>query len=191
MATRGKNEDGEPTYSGGRVLSKKPENIRRRIRGRDKVVAQDIEMLYGKPVEEWDLEELARGRPRHPSGGFRGPRPKWITSTVLAEAQRRLKERAFEDLSANVDDAVKVLAELMQNNDTNDFGDFMVPAKVKLDAATFIVEQVVGKAKSQVEIGANDSLKSILATVMVNPDGLPSHQVIEGAIVKEGDEDAE
>lgn len=188
---RRKNENGEPVYSGGRVLSKKPENIRRRIRGREKVVAEDIEMLYGKPVEEWDLEELARGRPRHPSGGFRGPRPKWITATVLAEAQRRLKERAFEDLAANVDDAVKVMADLMKNNDTNEFGDFMVPAKVKLDAATFIVEQVVGKAKAQIELGANDNLKNILAAVMVNPDGQPSHQVIEGTVVKEGDDDAE
>lgn len=183
------NADGKAIQR-GRVLSEKPEAVRARIRRRSEVVAEDIEMLYSKPVEEWDLEELARGRPRHPTGGFRGPRPKWITSTVLAEAQRRLKERAFEGLSVNVDSAVKVMAELMSNQDTNEFGDYMVPAKVKLDAATFIVEQVLGKAKQSVELGANDSMRNMLATVMVNPDGNPSHQVIEGMIVEDGEEDA-
>ncbi len=68
-----------------------------------------VEIGY-KPVSEWDLEELGRGRPRNRNGSFAGgSAPKWLTPAIEAERRRRLKEAAHDALMAHTDAAMRVL----------------------------------------------------------------------------------
>jgi hypothetical protein len=170
-----------------------PKAIRRRIRNNaqslEKVKA-DVGLLY-KPIEEWDFEELARGRPRNADGKFlTGRKPEWLTPVLQAEIERRLKTITREQLSVHVGAAIKVMHDLMSSTDTDEDGRPLVPASVKLDAAKFIVEQVIGKAKVHVDVDTGDKLTAMLARALVNPDGSSYEpKMIEGAAVDEEDDD--
>lgn len=144
-------------------LSRDPKHIRKRIRNRAHPLAEDVEMLANstKPLEEWDLEELARGRPRNKEGDFRGRTPIWITPAIRSEAQRRLKMEAHAYLSGHVADAIKVLADLMLNAED---------PKLQADCAKFIIEHVVGKAKAHVDVELGEGVKGMLAKAVVTRD---------------------
>jgi hypothetical protein len=81
-----------PRTSDGKLLT--PKQIRARARRRAKraemMSEEEFQALY-KPVDEWDLEELSRGRPRNAKGEFRGPAPKWITRDIHERAMERFK----------------------------------------------------------------------------------------------------
>lgn len=140
----------------GKALSTKPEHIRKRIRNRTTPLARDVDMLANavKPVEEWDMEELARGRPRDVDGAFRGRPPKWITPAIRSEAARRLKVEAHVLLSGHISDAIKVIADLMLNAEDD---------RIRFQAATFIVEHVVGKARQSVDLELGEGARGFLA----------------------------
>lgn len=83
-----------PTRMRGTMASMKPEAIKSRLRtGRVRAqwaVSRDIAACYGKPIEEWDEDELDRGKIHHPNGSFSsGKSPAWIWPLVDAERQRR------------------------------------------------------------------------------------------------------
>lgn len=157
-------------------LSRKPEHIRKRMRNRTGPLAEDIEMLANaiKPVEEWDLEELARGRPRDKDGHFRGRAPIWITPALRSEAARRLKVEAMSYLSGHVEDAIKVLADLMLNAEDD---------KIRVDCAKFIIEHVVGKATAAIQVDLGGGVRELLASAVVTrtTDGklVDAHPVID------------
>lgn len=114
-----------------------------------------------KPVTEWDLEELARGRPRDKDGHFRGRPPIWITPALRSEAARRLKVEAMSYLSGHVDDAIKVLVDLMKNSPDE---------KIQMDAAKFVIEHVIGKATAKVDIEIGSGVRELLADRVVTRD---------------------
>lgn len=114
-----------------------------------------------KPVTEWDLEELARGRPRDKDGHFRGRTPTWITPALRSEAARRLKVEAMSYLSGHVDDAIKVLVDLMKNSPDE---------KIQMDAAKFVIEHVIGKATAKVDIEVGNGVRELLADRVVTRD---------------------
>lgn len=159
--------------------SQTPERARARLRARDQRNAADIAILanHRKPLEEWDTEELARGRPRDQNGNFTGATPKWITPALVLEAKRRLQLRAFGDLSMAVGDAVKAVHKIIKSTDIDENGRPLVSTRDRLDAAKFVIEMVLGKAKQRVDIEAGDTLRAMLASALVMPDGSP---VIEG-----------
>src|SRR5688572_29031807 len=72
-----------------RVMTKK--QIRARARRGRKITERELELLY-KPMDEWDEEELARGRPRAADGTFRGKSPSWITREQYETALGRFKQ---------------------------------------------------------------------------------------------------
>lgn len=172
------------------LLSQDPQNIRKRIRRKNRDQAEDIALLY-KPVEEWDLEELARGMPRNKNGTFVGRRPLWITPKIAAEAKRRLGEEAFSEVAVNVTKAVKVVTDLMQNEDLDEDGYPIVDNRLRLDAAKFVIEHVIGKPKQRVDVGIADSLAEMMADALTNPDGSPAHPVLEGSGEWADEEDEE
>jgi hypothetical protein len=154
-------------------LSRKPEHIRKRIRNRAEPLAEDVAMLAEsigqmKPLAEWDLEELARGKPRNPSGDFRGRPPVWITPALRTEAARRLKVEALAFLSGHVEDAIKVLVDLMTSS---------TDERVQIDCAKFIIEHVVGKAKQSVDLEMGEGVRGMLAKALV------TRNKITGALV--------
>jgi hypothetical protein len=85
MPSRKKPEEHSTTPAAARARLR-----RRKVTDTDGIKA-DIEVVYGKPIEEWDLEELTRGRPRNPDGTFAGAKPPAAIAGVTAtELQQRL-----------------------------------------------------------------------------------------------------
>lgn len=171
-----------------RRLSKRPSAIRHRIRRNGQRAAEDIALLheiqYGeaKPVSEWTLEELQHGRPRHPTGGWRGPRPKWITPIIQAEIRKRLREETIQNLVGHTGTAIKVLAEFLKNEEE---------PQLRFKAAQLIIEYAAGAPEKQVHISGNVALQTMLAGALVLEDGTPAHPVIEGEVISDDDEEEE
>lgn len=172
--------------------SSRPRAVRRRLRAKTKrleaSVLHDIEVMYHKPVEEWDWEELAHGRPRNDDGSFSSAKPKWITPAITAEAKRRMRLMTEEQVMVHADDAVRVLSMLMTNDRTDEFGKLVVPASVKLQAAQYVLNQIMGTPKARIEFEDHNPLAELMGAILVNPDGTPSHKIIEGSVVEEDDE---
>lgn len=171
-------------------LSKRPAQIRNRIRRAHKKQDRDIELLSEvtafKPVEEWDNEELSRGRCRNASGNFTGRVPLWITPKVREEARKRLEGETLGKLAMELPHAIKVVKQLMVDEEVDHLGRPVVSAKTKLDAAKWLIETFIGKATQQVKIGADpDTLRSMLAGALVLDDGTMAHPVIDGEVTED------
>lgn len=190
-------------YVGGRAkdpdkLSKRPAQIRNRLRRKHKTFQQDLEIYQKvtgwKPVEEWDLEELARGRPRNPNTGrFHGKPPSWLTTDIIVEAKKRLMDEAFGSLSSHLHAAIETVKKLMLSEEVDDNGKPIVDAATKLKAAMFIIENIIGKPKAVVEIAAVDLTKQILAKAILLDDGQPQDEqiILEGEFEEVDDDDSE
>jgi hypothetical protein len=190
-------------YVGGRPkdeskLSQEPHQIRNRLRRKGRKFQQDLEkymdVAYQKPISEWDIEELARGRPRDKGGFFRGRTPMWITPAVQQEAKKRLLNETMGKLSHHIDSAVVAIGELITSEEVDDKGKPIVDARTKLAAAQFIIENFLGKPKAIIEIGATDETKALLAQAIVLDDGRPQDEpiVLEGEFdVVEGEDEME
>lgn len=130
---------------------------------------QEMDYLYQKPIDEWDLEELARGRPRNSKGGFSGRKPKWITAQIHEEAMQRYTAAVKTDMRATTVDALSTIKWIMTNEDVDDKGKPLVPASTKLEASKFLLEHVVGKPTQRLEADVSVKLQAILGAVLVNP----------------------
>lgn len=169
-------------------LSKNPSAVRARIRRGSGKVLEDITVLAEtrKPLAEWDFEELAHGRPRDRNGRFTGQQPKWLTPAIRDEAAKRLKSMARQKMSAHVGEAIKVMTDLMKEDGVDLDGKPLVTAAERIKAATFIIEQTVGKATAKVEVEVGDKTRQMLAAAIMLPDGSPMYgagDVLEGELV--------
>lgn len=133
-----------------------------------------VATLAYKPVDEWDEEELARGRPRDLSGTFRGRRPEWLPTVIVEEAVSIFREVQEGRLRATVPEAITALNFCLSCDDVDGKGRRIVPVPTKLAAAQFAIEHLVGKPKQRVEADISVKLQAILAEVMVMPDGSPA-----------------
>lgn len=170
---RGNARDNRPVNSEGKLLT--PKQIRARARRRAEKKRRDLmsevefEALY-KPIEEWDMEELARGRPRNVDGDFRGRRPSWITREVHERAMERFVDLTKSEMGALTPSALTSLKWVLDSDETDDRGKPVVPASAKNQAAMFLLEHVVGKPKQHVTQDISVKLQGILGAVMVNPN---------------------
>lgn len=161
-----------------RERSNRPASVKKRLRKADQIFEDakaDVELYYKKPIEEWDFEELQRGKPRNRNGDFSGGRPKWLTPVLMAEAQSRLRTMTANELGQYAGAAIKVMVELMETS--------RVPM-VRFNAAKYVLDQIIGLPTQRVEAKAQTAFESLLADVMVNPDGSSDGMVIDLA---EGD----
>ncbi len=173
-------------HKAGEFYSTKPLKIRERQRKAVNQLNHDIELMYKKPVKDWDFEELRRGRPRGDDGTFpRGSRPDWITDVVLSEIQQRLQMMTRGQLARYARDALKVFVDVMRDDRVDDNGRPLTSSSTKLDAAKYVMDQIIGKSTTKVELSGSVELQNILARVMVNPDGEDAHPVIEGSVSQE------
>lgn len=150
-------------------MSHEPKQIRARARRRRHLEAEEMAILY-KPIEEWDAEELARGRPRGKDGKFHGPAARWMSRTIHEEAIRRFTELSQADMRAIVPQALDTVRYILECDDTNDKGRPVVPPSVKLDAAKWVVEHLVGKPTQRVEADISVRLQAILGSALVIPE---------------------
>jgi hypothetical protein len=188
---RPRDANGVPITLKGRRLSDEPSAIRRRLRKNAAGAINDIELLYGKPLHEWTLEELGRGRPKNADGTWKGRNAEWTVSPILHEIQNRLVELTTAKVNGQAANAISVIRKLMLDTSVDDNGRPIVEAKVKLDAAKFIINHIIGTPKTRVDLHADDAVKKVMAAALVMPDHTPAHPIIEGSIVEEGDDDEE
>lgn len=168
-----------PEKQGGRpVTAQNAKQIRARARRAQKIAKEELEKLY-KPIEEWDAEELARGRPRAKDGTFKGPAPSFIDRAVHEQIVRRFEEIVRSDMNTHTVAALRIVGEILEDDATDDKGRPLVAAGTKLDAAKFLIEHVIGKPKQRVETDISVKLQALLGAVMVNPTGGNPHQGFE------------
>lgn len=160
-----------PRTPDGKLLTAK--QIRARARRRAKRaggIMTDEEFNYMfKPVDEWDLQELSRGRPRNHSGTFAGPKPKWISQAVHERSMELFKQAIRTNMNSATPDAMNAILMILHNEEVDEKGRPIIPPSTKLDAAKFLLEHVVGKPTVRLETDLSVKLQGILGVVMANP----------------------
>lgn len=154
-------------------LKMTPKQIRARARRRQRAVDEELAELY-KPIDEWTAEELAQGRPANDVDKdgkpiFRGRKPQWVTRQVHEEAIRRFTEHTQGAMRGLVPEALATVEMLLKSEEVDEKGRPIVPPSVKLQAAQWVVEHLVGKPKQRMEADISVRLQGILGTVLVNP----------------------
>jgi hypothetical protein len=173
---------------------------RRRLKKGVRLADEAWRDLY-KPLEEWDMEELARGRTRNAVGNFSGRAPEYITRELHERSIERFKMLIRNEMNAQSMPALKTIQMVLENNETDARGKPLVSAAAKMDAAKFLLEHVVGKPTQPTTTDVSVKLQGILGTVMVNPvdvqgQYIPAHtgsRELEGNVydAEEMDEDGE
>jgi hypothetical protein len=164
-------EDARPLNADGKLMTGKQvrSRARRRLQKGKKLDDETFEAWAGKPIEEWDLEELARGRTRDVSGGFRGKPPQYMPRAVHERIAERFKLVVRDQMNQNATLALGVVSNLIGNDDVDDKGKPLVPASVKLDASKWLIEHVIGKPVQPTQADVSVKLQGILGAVMVQP----------------------
>jgi hypothetical protein len=174
-----------------------PKQIRARARrghGMNAITAREQQALLRKPMEEWDLEELARGRPKDKNGRFSGAAPKWITREMHEKSIDLFKSMIRTDMQSMTVKALKVLENILDDDEYDDKGKPAVPPGVRVDIAKFLLEHLIGKPTQPIEADISLKLQGVLASVLVQPSEMTpglyqpsaSHRQLE-----EADEDIE
>jgi hypothetical protein len=113
-------------------------------------------------------------------------------TALQAERQRRLRQLMADELGTFAADALRTIHAVMTDDRVDDFGKPVVPASVRVDAGKYLVDQFIGKARTTVDVNQTSQIEDLLGSILVNPDGQPSHMIIEGGVVDPSDgEDAD
>lgn len=155
-----------------RTAEEKKARKQQRAKARRNVhrATEALELLY-KPLEEWDEEELARGQARDIRGRFNNTPPPWISRAVHEEAIRRFTDLTQSNMRAIIPKALRTVEYILDHEGEDEKGRPIVPYGVKLDAAKWVVEHLVGKPTQRVESEISVRLQGMLANVIVQPDG--------------------
>lgn len=153
---------------GTRQKSMSKKQIRARARRGMKITQAELEKLY-KPMEEWDEEELARGRPRASDGTFKGASPTWISRSMHEQAMARFKGIVEGRVRQETVTALNVVHNIMGNEDVDEKGRPAVPAGVKLDAAKWLIDHAIGKPTQRQEVDVSVRLQALLAVATAGP----------------------
>jgi hypothetical protein len=157
----------------GRLLSSSKKQVRARMKRKarykrgDKGAKEKRHLI--KPIEEWDAEELARGRPRNKAGNFQGRAPSWITREVHEESMTRFRQFVRDGMNLHTNIALETIGEILASDETDENGKPIVPASTKLDASKFLVEHVLGKPKQRVETDISVRLQGMMASSIITP----------------------
>ena len=160
-----------PGKQGGRpgtVMT--PKQIRARARRAGKMLDKELEERY-KPLDEWDHEELARGRPRDKSGGWSGSPPKYVTRAFHEQILRKFQVVVREEMNTHTIEALEVMRKVLTDESTDMKGKPLVSAGTKLEAAKYLLDHVVGKPTQRTETEISVKLQTMLGNAMVNPTG--------------------
>lgn len=151
-----------------------PKQLRARARRKAargvRLTDEEFEQLCGKPISEWDVEELAKGYPKDKNGDFRRTPPAYMSLELRERVETLFKQRVRGSMNETTVDALGVLRGILANEDVDHRGKPLVAASTKLDAAKFLVEHLLGKPKQTVETDISVKLQGILAGVMVSPE---------------------
>jgi hypothetical protein len=144
---------------------------RRKVKSGERMTDEEFLALYDKPIEQWDLEELARGRPKDKSGKFTGRAPsRYAQAEIRERIDTLFKQRVRGSMNETTVKALSTLAAVLDNDDIDFKGKPVVAASTKLDAAKFLVEHLLGRPTQRTETDISVKLSGILAGVMVSPE---------------------
>lgn len=153
-----------------RQVKKKAREHRMRYSGTADMEAHSaLEKAY-KPMDEWDEEELARGRPRAIDGTFRGRPPVWVSRAMHETAIETFRENIRGRMRVNAIAAVEYLQGVLGDDSVDEKGRPNVSASTKTQAAMFLVEHLLGKPKQEVSADISVKLQGVLAQAMVVVD---------------------
>jgi len=165
------------------ISSKERKQIRQRARRKVKIASDEIALLYGDyPIEQWDLEELARGRPRAKDGTFKGKAPSFLDRAVHEQIVRRFEEIVREEMNGHTVKALEIIGKILEDQEVDEKGKARVAAGTKLDAAKFLVEHVLGKPKQRTETDISVKLQAVLGNAMVNPGRDGQFELTQGYV---------
>lgn len=99
-------------------------------------------------LSEWDDEELRRGQRRDRNGRFHGRPPKVVPAALHQEQTRRVLGRAGQMFVENTENAVAVLIDIAN--------DLAAPYEARLKAASIIIERVMGKNPTPVDVTVSE-----------------------------------
>jgi len=171
---------GNPRFTGDTPVLMTPRQIRsrarRKARAGERLTDEEFLALYDRPLEEWDLEELAKGRPRDIHGNFTGRAPgKYLQQEIRERSAELFKQKVRGSMNESTISALTLMNQILENDDVDFKGKPVVAAGTKLDAAKFLIEHLLGKPKATVETDISVKLSRILAGVMVSPEvAMPS-----------------
>lgn len=157
-----------PKFDNGHTKSTSPKQLRARARRNHQKAGESLELLH-KPIEEWDDEELARGRPRAADGTFKGRSPSWISREVHENAVERFRQIVRDGMNARTVKALELLSTLMEDDSVDDKGKPNVPPSTKAEIARWLVEHVLGKPTQRTESDISVRLQGVLASATVMP----------------------
>lgn len=137
-------------------------------------------------VEEWDDEELARGRRRDKNGRFTGRDPVVVPTHVYHEVVRRSIRRAQLTLhdggtEAATVKAIQTLVAIMSSEAADE--------KARVAAAKIIIDRGLGKESTNVEVTVRPPafLGVIQAGLVALPSGSDDSDIIDAEVIEEGD----
>lgn len=161
---------GRTTDNAGLLMTRTQSRARvRRAIKAGRRIPDNVLREVSKPLDEWDEEELARGRPRDAAGGFRGAQPEFITREIHERALERFKLLIREGMNVSSFTALRTIQMVLESDSVDYKGKPIVSAAQKLDAAKFLLEHVVGKPTQPTTTDISVKLQGILGAVMVNP----------------------
>lgn len=106
-------------------------------------------ILHGEAdLRNWDDEELLRGQRRAKTGSFVGRPPTVVPMAVHDELNRRRFSRAAEALNESLEEAVRVLREIVSDGRASHAD--------RLKAAGMILDRVLGRAPERVQLSVID-----------------------------------
>ncbi len=131
----------------------------------------ELEILCAKPLDQWDVEELSKGYPRLPNGKWpTRPPGMYVQMAMREKIDREFKTKVRGSMNETTVGALRILSDVLHNEDTDHRGKPHVSASTKVDAAKFLIEHLLGKPKQTVESDISVKLQGILAGVMVSPE---------------------
>lgn len=162
-------------HTGSTPVLLTPRQVRSRARRKaaagERLTDEEFLVLYDKPLEEWDIEELAQGRPKDCNGQFRGRKPgKYLQREIMERSEGLFKSKVRTGMNVSTVSALQVMQQIIENEEYDVKGKPVVAASTKLDAAKFLIEHLLGKPKTTVENDIGSKLQGILAGVMVAPE---------------------
>lgn len=191
------------TTSGNKELSKSAKQVRARLRRRAEKLKgtpdalpteAEVALLYRKPLEEWDEEELAMGRPRAVDGTFRGHSPRWVTREMQEEALRAFERMLISENNLTTLKSARLLGEMLDDLELDENGRPIVSPTVKSKIAMYMMDRTLGKPTAPVAVDMNVHLEGILARVMIDDESgqlSSSHTAVTVIEAEEEDDEDE
>lgn len=161
----------------GEAHSKRPAQIRARLRRGNARVEDYFEELGLKPIDEWSFKELAKGKP----DGHKGKAP-WLKPAVRDEVMRRLQTGFFDEIREVLPDAIKVMKDFLTDEEN---------PKLRFDAAKLLLEYMVGAPEKRVAIRGASQVETMLADVISlgNGEEMYTGRILEGEFQEDEDDD--